>query len=216
MTISTGGWWRTCETTTPTVRAKNQNHYKRNREYYVQKAKRWREQNPEQSKKYMHAYYMKHKQEKVEKRRESARNWHRRFKEKHGISYETFRRRRLEASRTDETYNPSEERGRPPSLKRSGKNGKNNGKTISVNGISETRKNGEPTIGNGINGTRRKEKSKPRMVLEEPEKALAMSARYKQTHKIENRERALEYYYEHREERAAYMREYRQKRKENQ
>lgn len=94
-------------TTPPTVRRKHKKHYEQNKDYYVRKAKRWREENPEQSKKYMHAYYLKLKQveEKKAKRRESARAWHRKFKEQHGVSYETFRRRRLAARRTDETVN---------------------------------------------------------------------------------------------------------------
>ena len=66
-------------------------YYQANKERIDQRNRAWREANKEEMRRYDKAYAASHREE----RREAARRWQARFKAEHGISYSTWRRRRL-------------------------------------------------------------------------------------------------------------------------
>ena len=66
-------------------------YYQANKERIDQRNRAWREANKEEMRWYDKAYAARHREE----RREAARRWQDRFKAEHGISYSTWRRRRL-------------------------------------------------------------------------------------------------------------------------
>lgn len=66
-------------------------YYQANKERVDRRNRAWREANKEEMRRYDKVYAASHREE----RREAARRWQDRFKAEHGISYSTWRRRRL-------------------------------------------------------------------------------------------------------------------------
>lgn len=88
-------------------------YYRANKERIDRRNKAWREANKEEMRRYDKAYAASHREE----RREAARRWQDRFKAEHGISYSTWRRRRLKetnpqaAADTPQTTAPARNAG---------------------------------------------------------------------------------------------------------